>query len=145
MLYIALPAIIDTNPFTDDDDDEENTSSAEKDVHPSVDVIPQIFQQILDAATEHQVHPQIISQLFAYLFFFSNASLFNALMERGPGGKLFRWTKGVQMRANLDVLEEWALENNLSTQFDEYLAKFKSAVTLLATPKAQIIQVSSFS
>lgn len=63
-------------------------------------------------------------------------------MERGPGGKLFRWTKGVQMRANLDVLEEWAQDNNLSTQFNEYLAKFKSAVTLLATPKAQIIQVS---
>ena len=30
------------------------------------------------------------------------------------------------MRANLDVLEEWAKDNNLSAPFDEYLAKFKS-------------------
>ena len=139
MLYIALPSIIDTNPFSDEENDE--SPSAEKDVHPSVALVPKIFQLIFDAAKEHQVHPQIISQLFAYLFFFSNASLFNALMERGPGGKFFRWTKGVQMRANLDVLEEWAQDNDLITQFDEYLAKFKSAVALLATPKAQLMQV----
>ena len=30
-----------------------------------------------------QVHGQISSQLLAYLFFFTNASLFNTLMERG--------------------------------------------------------------
>ena len=138
VLYIALPAIIDTNPFQDEDDSEREK---EKNVHASVAIIPKIFQMILDAANEYQVHPQIITQLFAYLFFFSNASLFNSLMERGPGGKFYKWTKGVQMRGNLDVLEEWAQVNGLANQFDEYLAKFQSAVNLLATPKVELLQV----
>jgi len=63
-------------------------------------------------------------------------------MERGPGGNFYKWTKGVQMRGNLDVLEEWAQGNGLANQFDEYLAKFRSAVDLLATPKVQLLQVT---
>jgi len=46
------------------------------------------------------------------------------------------------MRGNLDVLEEWAQGNGLANQFDEYLAKFRSAVDLLATPKVQLLQVT---
>ena len=141
VLYIALPSIIDTNPFLDETEGASNGSAAEKNVHPSVANIPKIFQKILDAANEFQVHPQIVNQLFAYLFFFSNASLFNSLMERGPGGKFYRWTKGVQMRGNLDLVEAWAQSNNLKNQYDEYLAKFQCAVDLLATPKAQLLQV----
>ena len=63
-------------------------------------------------------------------------------MERGPGGKFYRWAKGVQMRGNLDAIEDWAESNNLKNQFAEYLAKFKCAVDLLATPKAQLLQVN---
>eukprot|EP00111_Clytia_hemisphaerica_P011167 TCONS_00032689-protein len=141
VLYIALPSIIDTNPFLDETDDTSSGSTAEKNHHPSVANIPKIFQKILEAAKEYQVHPQIVNQLFAYLFFFSNASLFNSLMERGPGGKFYRWTKGVQMRGNLDLLESWAQSNHLKNQYEEYLAKFQCAVDLLATPKAQLLQI----
>ena len=132
--------MIDTNPFQSDDSENEN-DDRQTNVHPSVLKITKIFNSILSTANEHQVHPQIISQLFAYLFFFSNASLFNSLMEKGPGGKFYRWTKGVQMRGNLDVLEDWAQANGLSKQFEQYMGKFLSAVDLLSTPKVQIMQV----
>lgn len=137
VLYIALPAIIDSNPFRDTEGSERE---GEKKIHNSVAIIPKVFQRILNAANEYQVHAQITQQLFAYLFFFSNASLFNSLMERGPGGNFYSWSKGVQMRGNLDVLEDWAQANGLSSQFNEYMAKFTSAVDLLATTKVQLLQ-----
>ena len=138
VLYAALPSIIDTNPFQSDETESDNKLA---NIHPSVTKILKIFSRILSTATDAQVHPQIISQLFAYLFFFANASLFNSLMEKGPGGKFYRWSKGVQMRGNLDVLEDWAQANGLAAQFEKYVGKFMGAVDLLSTPKVQIMQV----
>ena len=136
-----MPAIIETNPFQTDDSESDSDNKPDS-TNPAVAKIVNIFNDILAATKQFQLHPQITSQLFAYLFFFSNASLFNSLMEKGQGGKFYKWTKGVQMRGNLDMLEEWAKSNGLHSQYEQYMSKFVSAVDLLSTPKVQMMAVS---
>lgn len=43
----------------------------------------QVFQSAQELLQGYQVHPEIQAQMFAYLFFFSNVSLFNQLMDKG--------------------------------------------------------------
>lgn len=122
VLYGALPAVLEVNPFQaagDDDDDDDDGDT--KPAHPLITQITQILNDVLMASQENQIHPQIISQIFAYLFFFCNALLFNSLLEKGPTTKIFRWAKGVQIRGNIDVLEEWAQVNGLGKEFEEFL------------------------
>lgn len=42
-----------------------------------------VFQAALELTSQCELHPDLVSQTFGYLFFFSNASLLNSLMERG--------------------------------------------------------------
>lgn len=44
-----------------------------------------VFQAALELTSQCELHPDLVSQTFGYLFFFSNASLLNSLMERGEG------------------------------------------------------------
>ncbi|XP_078347345.1 ras-associating and dilute domain-containing protein-like isoform X2 [Oculina patagonica] len=133
VLYIALPAILDTNPFQDTDEDSEKKPQ-------EVETVISIFQTTFDVVKAYSVHQDIIHQLFAYLFFFTNASLFNTLMERGAGGKFYRWAKGAQIRGNLDLLESWAAQVQLQDEANEYLSRLSTAADLLATPKVQLLQ-----
>lgn len=134
VLYIALPAILDTNPFQNADEDSDKKPE-------EVEMVIGIFQTTYDIVKTYMVHDDIIHQLFAYLFFFTNASLFNTLMERGAGGKFYRWAKGAQIRGNLDVLESWAAHVQLQDEANEYLNILSTAADLLATPKVQLLQV----
>ena len=134
MLYIALPAILDTNPFQDTDEDSDKKPQ-------EVETVISIFQTTYDVVKAYSVHEDIIHQLFAYLFFFTNASLFNTLMERGAGGKFYRWAKGAQIRGNLDLLESWAAHVQLLDEANDYLNRLSTAADLLATPKVQLLQV----
>ncbi|XP_071504818.1 ras-associating and dilute domain-containing protein-like [Diadema antillarum] len=133
-LYVALPAVLDSNPFLDDVQDGRNSPS-----NNGMDKVLYVFKSTFDLMQEVGVHPQITSQLFAYLLFFTNASLFNMLMERGVGGKFFKWSKGAQIRGNLDLLELWIHEKDLKLQV-RFLQKVSSATDLLATPKLQLAQ-----
>lgn len=133
VLYIALPAILDTNPFQDVNEDSEKKPQ-------EVETVISIFQTTYDVVKSFLVHDDIIHQLFAYLFFFTNASLFNTLMERGAGGKFYRWAKGAQIRGNLDLLETWAAQVELHDEANEYLSILSTAADLLATPKVQLLQ-----
>ena len=134
-----MPAVLDTNPFQNEDD--ESDEDEETTTPQGVSVIVEVFQAAFQLAESHNVHPQIITQLFAYLFFFTNASLFNSLMERGTGGKFYRWRKGVQINGNLNVVEEWANQCGLQEQFTKHMRKIVAAVNLLSTRKAQLLQV----
>lgn len=48
----------------------------------------QVFQNAQELLQGYQVHPEIQAQMFAYLFFFSNVSLFNQLMDKGRTKKI---------------------------------------------------------
>ena len=133
-MYIVLPAVLDTNPFQDSDEGRDKKPQ-------EVETVVRIFQTTYDVVRAYCVHDDIVHQLFAYLFFFTNASLFNTLMERGSGGKFYRWAKGAQIRGNLDLLESWAAEVKLQDEANEYLSRLSTAADLLATPKVQLLQV----
>ncbi|XP_048466938.1 ras-associating and dilute domain-containing protein-like isoform X2 [Rhincodon typus] len=133
-LYTVLPGMLDSNPFT--------AETAQLSIPRGVKDVLDIFQGTLNLLKQYRVHPELASQLFAYLFFFTNASLFNALMERGSGGGFYQWTKGVQIRANLDLLLDWIQGIGLGEQAAELFLKFSTAVNLLATPKETLLQAN---
>lgn len=73
-MYSALPGLLDGNPFSE---------SGQLRVPDGLNGVLEVLKEALKLLTAFQVHPDIALQLCAYLFFFINASLFNALMERG--------------------------------------------------------------
>lgn len=73
-MYSALPGLLDGNPFAE---------SGQLRVPNGLSGILEVLKEALMLLTAFEVHSDIALQLFAYLFFFINASLFNALMERG--------------------------------------------------------------
>lgn len=73
-MYSALPGLLDGNPFSE---------SGQLRVPDELGGILEVLKEALKLLTAFQVHPDISLQLCAYLLFFINASLFNALMERG--------------------------------------------------------------
>lgn len=52
----------------------------------------QVFQNAQELLQGYQVHPEIQAQMFAYLFFFSNVSLFNQLMDKGKAKSMLTHT-----------------------------------------------------
>lgn len=73
-MYSALPGLLDGNPFSE---------GGQLRVPDGLSSILEVLKETLKLLAAFQVHPDISLQLCAYLFFFINASLFNALMERG--------------------------------------------------------------
>uniref|UniRef100_A0A3Q2PME1 Ras association and DIL domains 2a n=1 Tax=Fundulus heteroclitus TaxID=8078 RepID=A0A3Q2PME1_FUNHE len=132
-MYSALNALLDGNPFTE---------AGQLRVPDSLSSILEVLKEALKLLTAFQVHPDISLQLCAYLFFFINASLFNSLMERGSVAGFYQWSRGVQIRANLDLLMDWVQNIGLGDIAGEFLQKLSAAVNLLATPKETLLQAS---
>ncbi|KAI4903694.1 hypothetical protein NFI96_023201 [Prochilodus magdalenae] len=132
-LYAVLPGLLDSNPFSE---------SGQLRMPMGVSNILDVLKEALQLLNAFQVHTEISSQLLAYLFFFTNASLFNILMERGSGGGFYQWSRGVQIRANLDLLMDWTQSIGLSDLAAEFFQKLSTAVNLLATPKETLLQAS---
>ncbi|XP_071256349.1 ras-associating and dilute domain-containing protein-like isoform X2 [Salvelinus alpinus] len=132
-MYSALPGLLDGNPFSE---------SGQLRVPKGVSGILDVLKEALSLLNAFQVHSDISSQLCAYLFFFTNASLFNALMERGSGGGFYQWSRGVQIRANLDLLMDWIQGMGLGDLAVDFFQKLSAAVNLLATPKENLLQAS---
>ncbi|XP_047428005.1 ras-associating and dilute domain-containing protein-like [Mugil cephalus] len=132
-MYSALPDLLDGNPFSE---------SGQLRVPDGLAGVLEVLKEALKLLTAFQVHPDISLQLCAYLFFFINASLFNALMERGSVAGFYQWSRGVQIRANLDLLLDWIQSIGLSDLASEFFQKLSAAVNLLATPKETLLQAS---
>lgn len=132
-MYAALPGLLDGNPFSD---------TGQLKVPEGLRHVLDVLKEALKLLTAFQVHPDISLQLCAYLFFFINASLFNALMERGSVVGFFQWSRGVQIRANLDLLMDFTQSIGLSDVAAEFFQKLSAAVNLLATPKETLLQAS---
>ncbi|XP_047213253.1 ras-associating and dilute domain-containing protein-like isoform X2 [Girardinichthys multiradiatus] len=132
-MYSALTGLLDGNPFTE---------NGQLRVPDSLNNILEVLKEALKLLTAFQVHPDISLQLCAYLFFFINASLFNILMERGSVAGFYQWSRGVQIRANLDLLMDWVQNIGLGDLASEFFQKLSAAVNLLATPKETLLQAS---
>lgn len=132
-MYSALPGLLEGNPFSD---------TGQLKVPDGLRHVLDVLKEALKLLTAFQVHPDISLQLCAYLFFFINASLFNALMERGSMVGFYQWSRGVQIRANLDLLMDFTQSIGLSDVASEFFQKLSAAVNLLATPKETLLQAS---
>ncbi|XP_041633774.1 RA_Radil_like and Myo5p-like_CBD_Rasip1 domain-containing protein isoform X2 [Cheilinus undulatus] len=132
-MYSALPGLLEGNPFSE---------SGQLRVPDGLSSILEVLKEALKLLTAFQVHPDISLQLFAYLFFFINASLFNTLMEKGSVSGFYQWSRGVQIRANLDLLMDWIQSIGLGELAIEFFQKLSAAVNLLATPRETLLQAS---
>lgn len=89
-LYVSLPALLECNPF------QSECRESWRGTPPQPEELRRvvlIYQAVLDLLHQYEVHPEITSQMFAYLFFFSNTLLFNQLLDKGQSS-LNRVTHG---------------------------------------------------
>ena len=63
------------------------------------------------------------------------------LIGTGASQREFRWSRGVQLRGNLDLVEGWATDAGLGDEASAFLSKVSALADLLATPKLQLLQV----
>ncbi|XP_042170734.1 ras-associating and dilute domain-containing protein-like [Oncorhynchus tshawytscha] len=139
-LYVVLPGLLDCNPFPVDSSEpcwRGGTGFPEP-----VRRVLQVFQYSQELLQGYQVHPEVQAQMFSYLFFFSNVSLFNQLMDKGPSRGWFQRSKVLQVQACVRMVLEWTRKAGLSYLADKFFNKFNSAVIILATPPQQLTQMS---
>lgn len=98
-LYSLLPALLDTNPFSSEEKEKEKDGAqaaegeekrgGEEEVDdvstlpPKVAGLVEVYRCSLMLSREACLSPPLTSQTFGYLFFFTNTSLLNTLLERG--------------------------------------------------------------
>ncbi|XP_045317306.1 ras-associating and dilute domain-containing protein isoform X3 [Leopardus geoffroyi] len=138
-LYVCLPALLECPPFQTEC--RESWCSASPLPEETRRVVS-VYQATLDLLRQFQVHPEIASQVLAYLFFFSGTLLFNQLLDKGPSLSCFHWPRGVQACARLQQLLEWMRSTGFGEAGEHFFRKLSCTLNLLATPRAQLIQMS---
>lgn len=185
-MYSLLPTLLDTNPFSSEE--KENQKAASKDgddnrdekeadegsdvsnLPPTVAGLVEVYRCSLQLTREACLSPPLTSQTFGYLFFFTNTSLLNTLLERGSkrceiylisirlvcrrvlfvcdssvfafiSDGLFSWSRAVQIRTNLDLVMDWLQGAGLGDIASEFLKKLSVTVNFLCVPKTRLIQV----
>ena len=133
-LSFILPTLLSSNPFN-------ATSELAPNRMPSaIQSILDLLQGTLDTFSRMLVHPDVVEQLFGCLLFFTNSYLFNQLMDRGSTGSYFNWSRGVQIRGNLDALESWLYQHSLQRVAEDFLGQLNAVVDLLASLKIPLTQ-----
>uniref|UniRef100_A0A3Q3J8V1 Ras interacting protein 1 n=1 Tax=Monopterus albus TaxID=43700 RepID=A0A3Q3J8V1_MONAL len=154
-LYSLLPALLDTNPFSSEEKEKEKDGSpgAEEEAKtgeeggvddvstlpPKVAGLVEVYRCSLMLSREACLSPPLTSQTFGYLFFFTNTSLLNTLLERDG---LFSWSRAVQIRTNLDLVLDWLQGAGLGDIASEFMKKLSVTVNFLCIPKTRLIQSS---
>uniref|UniRef100_A0A1A7Y248 Ras-associating and dilute domain-containing protein n=4 Tax=Iconisemion striatum TaxID=60296 RepID=A0A1A7Y248_9TELE len=139
-LYVVLPGLLDCNPFPLDSS--EPCWKGGVGFPEPVRRVLQVFQSAQELLQGYLVHPEIQAQMFAYLFFFSNVSLFNQLMDKGPSRGWFQRSKALQIQACLRMIMEWAAKSSLGHLAEKFFTKLNSTVSIVATPPQQLTQLS---
>ncbi|XP_047222702.1 ras-associating and dilute domain-containing protein isoform X1 [Girardinichthys multiradiatus] len=139
-LYVVLPGLLDCNPFPVDSS--EPCWKGGVGFPEPVRRVLQVFQSAQELLHGYLVHPEIQAQMFAYLFFFSNVSLFNQLMDKGSARGWFQRSKALQIQACLRMVMEWATKSGLGHLAEKFFIKLNSTVSIVATPPQQLKQLS---
>ncbi|XP_020032633.2 ras-associating and dilute domain-containing protein isoform X1 [Castor canadensis] len=138
-LYVCLPALLEIPPFQTEHRESWRSGPA---LPEELRRVVAVYQAVLDLLRQLQVHPEVTSQMLAYLFFFSGTLLFNQLLDKGPCLSCFHWPRGVQACARLQQLLEWTKSAGLGAAGERFFRKLSCTLHLLATPSAQLIQMS---
>uniref|UniRef100_A0A3Q2Z8H4 Ras interacting protein 1 n=1 Tax=Hippocampus comes TaxID=109280 RepID=A0A3Q2Z8H4_HIPCM len=152
-LYSLLPALLDTNPFSTEEKEKEKAAAAGAEgegkgdqevddvsaLPPKVAGLVEVYRSSLVLSREARLSPPLTSQTFGYLFFFTNTSLLNTLLERDA---LFSWSRAVQIRTNLDLVLDWLQGAGLGDIASEFMKKLSVIVNFLCIPKTRLIQSS---
>nr|XP_055062071.1 ras-associating and dilute domain-containing protein isoform X4 [Misgurnus anguillicaudatus] len=147
-LYVVLPGLLDCNPFGAEPSSEQcrravGACACTVCVMPeAVRRVVSVFQTTADLLQQYQVHSEIQSQMFAYLFFFTNVSLFNQLIDKGPARGWFQRSRVLQSQACVKMVLDWAKGAGHSHLAQKFFAKFCSTLSILATPPQQLTQIS---
>ncbi|KAJ0060254.1 hypothetical protein NL108_005837 [Boleophthalmus pectinirostris] len=146
VLYPLLPAVLDCNPFRGSPDTPDTIDGSPVLGTPALHA-PEEIQKVVEVLNQTwtllqtcQLHPEMSAQLVGYLFYFINASLFNSLMERGSEEGFYQWSRGVHLRASLDMILDWAHERALGEVALEQTLKLSGALNLLATPRKTLLK-----
>lgn len=67
--------------------------------------------------------------------------LLNGCHSLGSVAGFYHWSRGVQIRANLDLLMDWIQSIGLGDLSTKHFQTLSAAVNLLATPKETLLQV----
>ncbi|XP_061561762.1 ras-associating and dilute domain-containing protein isoform X3 [Phycodurus eques] len=141
VLYPILPGFIDCNPFQEGLEGHSPTGSGltvPDEVRRVAEVLSETQRLLLDC----QLHPEISTQLVAFLFYFINASLFNLLMERGSEPGFYQRSTGIRMRTNFDWLLNCSQTIGLGKLAFKHTRTLSSAISLLSTPSDILLQTS---
>ncbi|XP_014441444.1 ras-associating and dilute domain-containing protein isoform X1 [Tupaia chinensis] len=138
-LYVCLPALLECPPFQTELRD---SWCSAPELPEELRRVVSVYQAALDLLRQLQVHPEVASQMLSYLFFFSSTLLLNQLLERGPSLSCFHWPRGVQACTRLQQLLEWMRSTGLGAAGERFFRKLSCTLNLLATPSAQLIQMS---
>lgn len=127
-LYSLLPALLDTNPFSSEEKEkekekdgaqgaegeEEKAGEAEVDdvcaLPPKVAGLVEVYRCSLMLSREACLSPPLTSQTFGYLFFFTNTSLLNTLLERGEGAEGAGLSRPMYLSLNVAAVTTWQEE-----------------------------------
>ncbi|KAI6076517.1 Ras-associating and dilute domain-containing protein [Aix galericulata] len=140
-LYVSLPALLECNPFPNPSEGREGWRASPP-LPEELRRVVLTYQAVLDLLRQYEVHPEITSQMFAYLFFFSNTLLFNQLLDKGSSLGCFHWSQGVKLRASVRLLLEWLRGAGFEQLAQQFFAKLASVANLLAMPGSQLLQLS---
>ncbi|NXV09083.1 RADIL protein, partial [Cettia cetti] len=138
-LYVSLPALLECNPF------QSECRESWRGAPPLPEELRRvvlIYQAVLDLLHQYEVHPEITSQMFAYLFFFSNTLLFNQLLDKGSSLSCYHWSQGVKLRASVRLLLEWLRGAGFEQLAQQFFSKLASVANLLAMPGSQLLQMT---
>ncbi|NWI92702.1 RADIL protein, partial [Pitta sordida] len=138
-LYIALPDLLECNPFQSECRESWRASPP---LPEELRRVVLIYQAVLDLLRQYEVHPEITSQMFAYLFFFSNTLLFNQLLDKGSSLGCFHWSQGVKLRASVRLLLDWLRGAGFEQLAQQFFSKLASVANLLAMPGSQLVQMT---
>ncbi|KAL6088463.1 hypothetical protein STEG23_024491, partial [Scotinomys teguina] len=138
-LYVCLPALLECPPFQTERRESWRSGPT---LPEELRRVVSVFQATSDLLKQLQMHPEVASQMLAYLFFFSGTLLLNQLLDKGPSLSCFHWPRGVQACARLQQFLEWARSAGLGAPAERFFRKLSCTLHLLATPSAQLVQMS---
>ncbi|KAK1802540.1 hypothetical protein P4O66_004195 [Electrophorus voltai] len=150
-LYVVLPALLDCNPLGPSSSSETPEVLACRRAAGScacsvcampgaVRRVVSVLQTTADLLHQCHIHAEVQSQMFAYLFFFINVSLFNLLIDKGPARGWFQRSRVLQIQACVRMLLDWAKGAGRGQLAQTFFAKLCSAITILTTPASQLSQ-----